>query len=135
MQRANKTPTQALLVATRQTAGSALYGMLDVLSAAGNIWQELVRDHDMSRLFEVRIVCNLREPFTCGNEIPVRPHCCIADDPRADIVIIPDLWLDPDESLRGRETELMEWIRRCYARGSAIYSACSGALVLAETGL
>jgi transcriptional regulator GlxA family with amidase domain len=130
-----KAPTQVLIVATRQTAGSALYGMLDVLSAAGNLWQELVRESDACRLFDVRIVATQRKPFTCGNGIPVQPHCCIDDDPTADIVILPELWLGPDDSCRGRYTELMEWIRRCYKRGSAIYSACSGAVMLAETGL
>ncbi len=135
MRRANKIPTQVLLVATRQTAGSALYGMLDVLSAAGNIWQELMREQGARRLFDVRIVAMEREPFACGNGIPVHPHCSIADDPSADIVILPELWLGPDESLRGRDPALMDWIRRCYARGSAIYSACSGAIMLAETGL
>ena len=34
-------PVEALIVAVPDTAGSALYGMLDVLSAAGNIWQAL----------------------------------------------------------------------------------------------
>lgn len=135
MTRAKNTPTEVLIVATPQTAGSSLYGMLDVLSAAGNLWQELLRERGARRLFAVRIVAIQREPFTCGNGIPVQPHCCIEDDPMADIVILPDVWLGPDDSLHGRDTELMEWIRRCYKRGSAIYSACSGAVMLAETGL
>ena len=32
----------ALIVAVEETAGSALYGMIDVLASAGNLWQELV---------------------------------------------------------------------------------------------
>lgn len=31
-----------LIVAVPETAGSALYGMIDVLSAVGSIWQVLV---------------------------------------------------------------------------------------------
>jgi transcriptional regulator GlxA family with amidase domain len=50
-------------------------------------------------------------------------------------VILPELWLGPDETLAGRYPALLEWIRRCHARGAAIYSACSGAIMLAETGL
>jgi hypothetical protein len=34
----NTSPTEVLSVAVKETAGSALYGMLDVLSAAGSIW-------------------------------------------------------------------------------------------------
>jgi transcriptional regulator GlxA family with amidase domain len=29
----------------------------------------------------------------------------------------------------------MDWIRRQYKNGASIYSACSGAVMLAETGL
>lgn len=134
MRRNENKPTAALLVATGQTAGSALYGMFDVLSAAGNIWQELVRERG-ARFFDVRIVATTREAFTCGNGIPVQPHCSIEDDPDAEIVILPELWLGPDESIRGRYPALIEWVRLRYERGSAIYSACSGTVMLAETGL
>lgn len=130
-----KSPAKVLIVATRETAGSALYGMVDVLTAAGNLWQELVREQGGRRLFDVRIVAMQRESFTCGNAIPVQPHCCIDDDPAAEIVILPELWLGPDESIRGRYGKLMDWIRLRYKRGSALYSACSGTVMLAETGL
>jgi transcriptional regulator GlxA family with amidase domain len=131
----NKNPIQTLIVATPDTAGSALYGMLDVLCAAGNLWRTLVREDSPGNLFNVRIVSSQGGVFTCGNGIPVIPHCCVDEDPAAQVVILPELWLGPDEGLRGRYPILMQWIRRCYQRGSAIYSACSGAVMLAETGL
>jgi transcriptional regulator GlxA family with amidase domain len=127
--------TDVLIVAIPETAGSALYGMIDVLSAAGNLWNTLVREGETRSAFRVRIVSDRARSFNCGNDIPVNPHCCVRDDPRANVVILPELWLGPDESLRGRYPEIMEWVRRSYQRGSAIYSACSGSLMLAESGL
>jgi transcriptional regulator GlxA family with amidase domain len=124
-----------LIVAVPETAGSALYGMLDVLLAAGNIWQTLVRTESPQAPFAVRIVADTGERFTCGNGIPVVPDCAVSDDPEADVVILPELWLGPDEDLRGRHPALMDWIRHRYGQGSMLYSACSGALMLAETGL
>ncbi len=124
-----------LLVAIRETAGSALYGMLDVLQATGTIWQTLLRSRDGRQYFRVRIVSPDGRPFTCGNRIPVNPDFALSDEPVAPIVILPELWLGPDETLSGRYPELIDWIRRRYAGGSAIYSACSGAILLAETGL
>jgi transcriptional regulator GlxA family with amidase domain len=50
-------------------------------------------------------------------------------------VIVPELWIGPDEVLAGRYPALIEWLRRQHARGATLYSACSGALLLAETGL
>jgi len=131
----DKGPVDVLILAVPETAGSALYGMLDVLLAAGNIWQTLVRAQPEQTLFRVRIVAPTEQAFTCGNGIPVSPHCSIADDPEAGILILPELWLGPDEDIRGRYPQLMEWIRRIYQQGATLYSACSGAVMLAETGL
>jgi transcriptional regulator GlxA family with amidase domain len=130
-----KDPVDVLIVAVPETAGSALYGMLDVLLAAGNIWQTLVRTGSGQTLFRVRIVSPAAESFTCGNGIPVVPDCSVADNPEASILILPELWLGPDEDIHGRYPELMDWIRRKYKEGSTLYSACSGSVMLAETGL
>lgn len=124
-----------LIVAIPETAGSVLYGMLDVLSATGSIWQTLLRAGDEQQHFRVRIVSPDGRLFTCGNRIPVNPDCAVSDEPTAPIVILPELWLGPDQTLTGRYPALIDWIRRCHARGSTIYSACSGAILLAETGL
>ena len=130
-----KSPIEVLIVAVPETAGSALYGMLDVLLAAGNIWETLVRSESAQTFFDVRIVSTDGEPFQCGNGIPVKPDCSVAEDPTASIVILPELWLGPDEHLEGRYPELMDWICRKYKEGTTLYSACSGALMLAATGL
>lgn len=128
-------PVEVLIVAVPETAGSALYGMLDVLLAAGNIWQTLARTGSEQTLFRVRIVSPTVESFTCGNGIPVVPDCSVADNPGAGILILPELWLGPDEDIQGRYPELMDWIRRKYKEGITLYSACSGSVMLAETGL
>jgi transcriptional regulator GlxA family with amidase domain len=126
---------EILILALPETAGSALYGMLDVLSATGNLWQVLVRDSDERRAFRVRIVSTSNTPFTCGNGIPVSPHCSIEDKPTASIIIFPEIWLGPDESIRGRYPALIKWIQQQYNEDSELYSACSGSILLAESGL
>lgn len=132
---AKNSPIKVLIVAVPETAGSALYGMVDVLLAAGNIWQTLVRSETEDKLFQVAIVSPEKAIFSCGNGIPVNPECSIADDPDADIVILPELWLGPDEDLNGRYPELMAWLRHMYKQGATLYSACSGSVMLAESGL
>jgi len=99
------------------------------------VWQTLLRTGDGRQHFRVRIVSPDGRLFTCGNRIPVNPDFSVADDPDASIVILPELWLGPDESVAGRYPDLIEWIRRRHAAGATIYSACSGAIMLAETGL
>ena len=105
--------------------------MIDVLSATGNLWQLLVGQEPQQKLISPKIVSPVLEPFQCGNGIPVTPELDIGSDPTADIVILPELWLAPDEDMKGRYPELMEWIRCRYKAGSMIYSACSGSIMLA----
>jgi transcriptional regulator GlxA family with amidase domain len=95
---------KAVIVAVPETAGSALYGMLDVLASAGRLWQQLVGVEPEATLISPKVAS-------------------------------PIGWLAPDEDLKGRYPDVMEWVRQRYQGGSSIYSACSGAIMLAETGL
>ncbi len=135
MSKPESAPIDVVIVAVPETAGSALYGMVDVLLAAGNIWQTLARTEAADTLFRVRILSPTGDPFVCGNGIPIAPELSVQEDPDTEIVILPELWLGPDEHLQGRYPELMDWIRRQHENGASIYSACSGAVMLAETGL
>lgn len=128
-------PPRALIVAIPETAGSALYGMYDVLGACGNLWQDLVGTEPSERLIEPAIVSTTKKPFRCGNGIPVSPDHGISDNPVADIVIVPEMWLGPNEHVHGRYPKLMKWLRESYQRGAHLYSACSGSILLAESGL
>jgi transcriptional regulator GlxA family with amidase domain len=123
------------IIAVPDTAGSALYGMVDVLSATGSVWEALVRADTGRAHFEVGVVSLGHRPFTCGHRIPVRPDYAISDDYHPDIVIIPEIWLGPDESVTGRHPGLPEWVRARHAEGAWIYAACAGTVLLAETGL
>src|SRR5690606_28731038 len=125
----------ALIVAVPESAGSALYGMLDMLSAAGMLWQSLVREAAHQRRFRIRIVAPTREPFQCANGVPVVPDAALSDNPEAEIVILLDFWLGPDEAFKGRYPELMDWPRARHRAGSSLYAACSGSVMLAESGL
>jgi transcriptional regulator GlxA family with amidase domain len=135
MSQSQRSPIEVAIVAVPETAGSALYGMVDVLLAAGNIWQTLVRSEEQVRLFSVHILSAMSDPFVCGNGIPVRPDFSARDRYTPEIVILPELWLGPDEDMKGRYPDLMNWICRQHANGAFIYSACSGAIMLASTGL
>lgn len=127
--------TEALIVAVPETAGSALYGMVDVLAATGTVWQQLVGREPVGPMIRPQIISPSREPFRCGNGIPIAPDVAVGEDPAADIVIMPELWLAPDDGMDGRYPDLLDWVRRRYRSGSTLYSACSGAVMLAATGL
>jgi transcriptional regulator GlxA family with amidase domain len=135
MDRHPPSPIQAFILALPETAGSALYGMVDVLAATGTLWRELVGEEPGHRLIEPRIVSTSRQAFRCGNGIPVSPDADLGGAIGAAIIIIPELWLAPTDDMAERYAEVKEWVRRCYRNGSTIYTACSGSILLAATGL
>jgi transcriptional regulator GlxA family with amidase domain len=129
------TAVDAMILALPETAGSALYGMVDVLAATGTLWRELVGEEPGLPLIRPRIVSPARRPFRCGNAIPISPDVVIDEAGLPGIVIVPELWLAPSDDMRGRYESVKDWLRRCRKGGSAIYSACSGSVLLASAGL
>ena len=91
-----------LVLALPETAGSVLYGLVDVLMSTGSLWQSLVREPVREPPLDVQIASTSLKSFRCGNGIPVSPQVSIGENPSADIIIIPELWLGPDEHLHGR---------------------------------
>ncbi len=132
---ARKTSVEALILALPETAGSALYGMVDVLTATGTLWHEFVGDEPGHPLIVPRVVAHSTKPFRCGNGIPVRPDLEFRHAPAPRILILPEMWLAPSDDFGNRYGDLKDWIRTCHKRGSTIYSACSGSVLLAASGL
>jgi transcriptional regulator GlxA family with amidase domain len=128
-------PVEALIVALPESAGSAIYGLVDVFASTGTLWRELIGDEPGQRLIRPRIVSLSDEPFLCGNHIPIRPDLTIGSRSDAGIIVVPELWLAPDDDLTGRYEELKDWLRERHRAGSTIYSACSGSVLLAAAGL
>ena len=125
----------ALIVALPESAGSAIYGLVDVFASTGTLWRAIVGDEPGRRLIRPKIVSLSRDPFRCGNGIPITPDLTIEEKSDAGVIVVGELWLAPDDDLKDRYSELKEWLRQRYRAGSVIYSACSGAVLLAASGL
>lgn len=68
------------------------------------------------------------------NQVPITPHCPIDEVGRADLIIIPSQGMHfriQDEVFFKR----VEWLKKCYEKGSDLASICTGAFTLAATGL
>ncbi|NWG47399.1 MAG: helix-turn-helix domain-containing protein [Alphaproteobacteria bacterium] len=135
MTASHDTCTEALLVALPESAGSSLYGMIDVLGSTGTLWRELEGEPPGPPLIRPRILGVTRSAFRARNGVPMEPELCVDDDPRAPLLIITDLWLAPGETMEGRYPGLSDYIVRHYQRGGHVYSACTGSILLAATGL
>ncbi len=67
--------------------------------------------------------------------MPLSAHRTLDMIDRTDIIIIPASVMDGETWATGRYSEEVRWLKTMHARGAVICSACSGALLLAETGL
>lgn len=86
--------------------------------------------------FAVEIVAPRKASAMAASGLPLSIHRAVVDVEHTDIIIVPSM-LCPDgyEWRTGEYPEVVEWMLRMHAQGTLLCSACSGALVLAETGL
>lgn len=125
----------AHILALPETAGSALYGMVDVLAATGTLWRELVGATPGHPMIRPVIVSRTTRSFRCGNGVPVKPERALGRGTIPGILIVPELWLAPSDGIGDRYDDVKDWLRRCARQGSSLYSACSGSVLLAAAGL
>jgi transcriptional regulator GlxA family with amidase domain len=128
-------PVSVAILAFPETTASVTYGMYDLFMAAGRDWGMVVDGKPGPSLVRPHIVAVQAEPFIAANDVPITPQGALADYADVDVVCVPELAVAPTESLSGRFTAEISWLKRCYARGATVATACSGAVLLAEAGL
>jgi transcriptional regulator GlxA family with amidase domain len=122
------------ILAFADASASVVYGMYDLFMAAGRDWGFIVDGRPGRSLFEPLVVAAQRTPFVLLNGVRVEPHAAYAECPSPEIVCVPDINVAPGEPLEGRDAEIAS-LRRWYADGATLASACSGAMLLARAGL
>lgn len=85
-------------------------------------------------LFKVQLV-GLRKSSTIKKDLfTIHPEALTKDISKTDLIIIPALHTDIAKGLE-RNRKLLPWIVRQYKRGAEVASLCTGAFLLASTGL
>lgn len=125
--------TVALLAGPDATA-STLYGMYDILGAAGRDWALLMHGQAGQPLITPWIVSRDGRGFRTANGAWIEPHAALEALPSPRAVCVPELFVAPQASLAGYDAE-SAWLRRCHAQGALLAAACTGALLFAEAGL
>lgn len=104
---------------------SELMGPYDVLQHTAH--------HDSSRYIEPFIVAPEGEPFSTAEGITVTPHYSFDDAPSFDILVIPSTTNSLSSDLENEP--LIRWLEQTAAQADYVVSVCSGAFLLAETGV
>jgi transcriptional regulator GlxA family with amidase domain len=85
--------------------------------------------------FDVEIVSPSPGPLVTASGLPISPHRALRNVLRTHIIIAPALLVEGGDWKRVRYPEVVAWLKRQHARGAMLCSACSGVLLIAETGL
>lgn len=125
----------ALLGVPEATTAATLYGFFDALAATRRDWQLLHGGAPVESPFRPMVVSRDGCPFVGANGVRITPEAAFADAPRPDVVCITDVAVAPGEPIGDRFDAEVAWVRERYDDGAIVASACSGAVLLARTGL
>jgi transcriptional regulator GlxA family with amidase domain len=128
-----RVPRIAILALPEATA-SVVYGMLDLFCSAGRDWGLVTDGEPGAAAVTAEIVARQTEAFEVSNGALVRPGRGLTGE-RYDIVCVPELSIAPQLDLSERFVAEVAWLREQHAQGAIIAASCSGAVLLAASGL
>jgi transcriptional regulator GlxA family with amidase domain len=88
-----------------------------------------------ARPFDVEIVTPNRDTARGASGLPLGAHRTCEDIERTDIAIVPLMMVEGPDWVSGRYPGVVDWLRNQHRQGATLASACTGVLLLAETGL
>lgn len=135
MARDTARPLVVALLATPASTTSTLFGVHDILSGARRDWELVVNGCAAASPIQPVVVARTVAPLVAANGVHIQPQAGFADLPDPDVVCITDMFVAPGEDTRERFEPEARWIRQRYEAGATIASVCTGAVLLAQTGL
>jgi transcriptional regulator GlxA family with amidase domain len=129
-------PTRVSIVATPDAMVSPVTGLFETLRGVGSMAAPEDRDHEPGEPFEVEIVAERAGPIEGPSGLTISAQRSVREVEETDVVIVPSVAIDEEADwVPGRYPEMVAWIRAMHERGATVCSACSGAMLAAETGL
>ncbi len=123
------------ILALPEASASVIYGMYDLFKSAGRDWGVVTGGEPGPELLRPQVVAAQSGPFIAANAVHITPDATLASCTPPQIVCVPEVAIPPGTPTAGRFDAEVDWLRRCHADGATIATACSGALLLAESGL
>jgi transcriptional regulator GlxA family with amidase domain len=119
-----------IVVPDGQNNLSSIIGSYKILTRANEFWRESGR----KELYRIALAGISPQVDYYDGLFSVKPHTNINAVKKTDLVIIPSLNHNYDNAVKGNEA-LIDWIAIQYKNGAEIATVCTGAFLLAATGL
>ncbi len=120
------------VLAHENTPLSALALPVDIFNAVDVFWNRLYGQKPVPR-FSVRVASPDGRPIRCKNSVSITPDCAMQDLEKVDILFISPI-IDIGSSFK-RYQKSIEYICAAHATGTVVASICTGAFLLAASGL
>ncbi|MEO7393852.1 MAG: helix-turn-helix domain-containing protein [Chitinophagaceae bacterium] len=109
---------------------SSITGTYEIFKKANTYWKELGK----KELFTIQLAGISKKVEYNGGLFTIKPHTNISAITKTNLIIIPSLNHNYQRSVKGNK-ELIEWIAEQYKNGAEIATICTGAFLLASSGL
>ncbi len=127
-------PLRVHVLALHECAPIVPVGVIDLLRKSIELAATLPASRPRRRIQLSLIAAGAKRDVLCASNLVVRADRTLAASGPADLVIVPAL--DPDIVARiAQNRAVVPWLRRQFARGADVASACTGAFLLGEAGL
>ena len=123
------------ILASPDTTPSTVYGMNDMLYSAGRDWSFLTEGVLGTPLIKPTIVSSATGEILTVNNGVLKAERQLDNDYHPDAICVLELFLDPYADITERYANETKWLKQYWDKGGVIATACTGALLLAETGL
>jgi transcriptional regulator GlxA family with amidase domain len=109
---------------------SSIVGAYKIFTRANAFWQQSGK----GELFQIQLAGISKEIEFYDGLFTVKPHTCISAISKTNLIIIPSLNHNYQEALKDNQL-LVDWLAKQYREGAEIASICTGAFLLASSGL
>ncbi|HRG53203.1 MAG TPA: helix-turn-helix domain-containing protein [Bacteroidia bacterium] len=109
---------------------SSITGSYEILTRANQYWKQ----NGKKELFKIELAGISKKVEFNGGVFTVKPHTSISEIKKTDLIIIPSLNHNYQQTVKENRL-LIKWLEDQYKKDAEIASVCSGAFLLASTGL
>ena len=119
-----------ILVPDGENNLSSIVGAYKIFTRANEYWKNSGR----KELFKIELAGISKNVDFYGGLFTVNPHAHISSIQKTDLIIIPSLNHNYNKTVKQNQP-LVDWIEKQYKHGAEIASICTGAFLLAPSGL
>ena len=109
---------------------SCIIGACDIFMRANKYWKEIHKNEK----FKIQMAAVSKKAQFYDGMLTLKPHVQISTITKTDLIIIPSVDSQFQTALKGNKL-LIGWIAQQYRKGAEVASMCTGAYMLASSGL